>query len=123
MYKELVKELRDPCPHENCILCQKAADAIEELQQIAEHYKGCFDDWYREACDYKATIPHWIPVTERLPDVFKHVLVNIPGMAPFPTVQEAFSEKNGLWYSNGFRYEADEITHWMPLPEPPKEKR
>lgn len=66
--------------------------------------------------------PKWIPVTERLPDVYKHVLVNVPGMAPHPTVQEAFREKNGLWYSNGFRYEADEITHWMPLPNPPKEK-
>ena len=30
---ELVKELRETCPHENCVLCQKAADAIEYLQK------------------------------------------------------------------------------------------
>lgn len=65
--------------------------------------------------------PQWIPVTERLPDVFKHVLVNIPGVAPRARVKEAFRAKNGMWYSNGFRYSAEEITHWMPLPEPPKE--
>ena len=32
-YEELVKELREPCPHENCVVCQKAADAIEELSK------------------------------------------------------------------------------------------
>ena len=66
--------------------------------------------------------PKWIPVTERLPEVFQHVLANIPGMSPHPTVQEAFREKNGMWYSNGFRYGADEITHWMPLPIAPMEE-
>ena len=35
MYDELVKELRDPCPHENCVICQKAADAIEQLLKVA----------------------------------------------------------------------------------------
>ena len=125
-YSELVKALRD---HEGWVWYKtlgEAADAIEELQQTAEHYKGCADDWYKEACDYKALckyLPKWIPVTERLPEAFKHVLVNIPGMSPHPTVQEAFREKDGMWYSNGFRYGADEITHWMPLPEPPKEEQ
>ena len=26
---ELIKQLREPCQHENCVLCQQAADAIE----------------------------------------------------------------------------------------------
>ncbi len=30
-YDFLIRQLRDPCPHENCILCQEAADAIQEL--------------------------------------------------------------------------------------------
>jgi hypothetical protein len=30
---ELIKRLREPCQYENCILCQQAADAIEELQK------------------------------------------------------------------------------------------
>lgn len=32
-YTELVKALRDPCPHENCVLSQQAADVIEELSK------------------------------------------------------------------------------------------
>jgi hypothetical protein len=99
-------------------------ELIKKLRQLAEEQ---FFDYerqpYLQAADAieELSKPKWIPVTERLPDVFKHVLVNIPGMAPHPTVQEAFREKNGMWYSNGFRYLADEITHWMPLPEPPEE--
>jgi len=107
-------------------LMKQAADAIEELNKDFERSKEWEKFWEKEANEALknfqttvAKIPHWVPVTERLPDVFKHVLVNIPGMAPHPTVQEAFREKNGMWYSNGFRYGADEITHWMPLPEPP----
>lgn len=71
MYDELVKDLRycasaeetcGGCKHSNEVACEvrlleRAADAIEELQQTAEHYKGCSDDWYREACDYKAMLP------------------------------------------------------------------
>ena len=33
---ELVKRLREPCQYENCILCQQAADAIEELMRRCE---------------------------------------------------------------------------------------
>ena len=76
MYDELVKSLRICSqPDVNCgeceiykqdkkcgagrFLMEEAADAIEELQQTAEHYKGCSDDWYKEACDYKAMLPIW----------------------------------------------------------------
>lgn len=31
---ELIKELRLPCPHENCILCQDAAAVIASLSSI-----------------------------------------------------------------------------------------
>ena len=54
----------------------------------------------------------WIPVTERLPDVWKHVIT--------------FDEDDGVrvnWrcgdnvsWSMGYH-----VTHWMPLPEPPEE--
>ena len=33
---ELVKRLREPCQYENCILCQQAADVIEELMRRCE---------------------------------------------------------------------------------------
>jgi len=111
-YAELIKALRfaweQPCY--SCTLSEKcnwgdfcffkrAADAIEELL---------------------AAVPHWISVEERLPEPFVCVLAHIPGEKPFPTVKSAFLEKNGLWYSNGFRYNPEEVTHWCEMPEPPK---
>lgn len=137
MYDEMIKRLRTCANLGDCMDCQyrkpdnrfcldnmlkEAADAIEELNRFKEECDGCGDKARGVIEKLQKMIPHWIPATERLPEVFKLVLVNIPGMLPHPTVQEAFREKNGMWYSNGFRYGADEITHWMPLPEPPKEE-
>lgn len=32
----LISELRDPCPHENCVLCHRAADALEECNKTIQ---------------------------------------------------------------------------------------
>jgi hypothetical protein len=113
-YAELVEALRYCSKQDNCgSRCPRydrgekcrneieteAADAIEEL--LGE-------------------VPHWISVEERLPEPFVCVLAHIPGEKPFPTVKSAFLKKNGLWYSNGFRYNPEEVTHWCEMPEPPK---
>jgi hypothetical protein len=63
--------------------------------------------------------PCWIPVTERLPDSKMEVLVS-SGMFS-PLMEVAFWD--GLFYSawDG-KTEVVAVTHWMPLPEPPKEE-
>lgn len=66
------------------------------------------------------TFQKWIPVTERLPEVFVSVLICIPSDAPLPTVKEAYWA-NGSWGAKMWIYSANEVTHWLPLPEPPKE--
>ena len=85
MYEELVTRLRKRAVNlkekfsRNAGLLSElmqAADAIEEQQQIVDHFKGCADDWYQEACDYKAQIPRWISVKERLPESGVHVLAS-----------------------------------------------
>ena len=50
----------------------------------------------------------WIPVTERLPDIGIEVLV--------------YSEDDGVCvdYYGGDSFGYYDVTHWMPLPEPPK---
>ena len=63
----------------------------------------------------------WISVKERLPKYFDHVLINAPGDKPFTTVHEAHLRKDGLWDTGLYRYDREDVTHWMPLPEPPKE--
>ena len=67
------------------------------------------------------TIQRWIPVTERLPEPFVSVVVHMPLEEPMPTVHEGFLVDEEKWYAAHFDREKDEISHWMPLPEPPKE--
>ena len=54
------------------------------------------------------TIQEWIPVKDRLPDVGKFVLI--------------YNEINGvlLDYHDGATFGYYDVTHWMPLPSPPK---
>ena len=62
------------------------------------------------------TIQRWIPVTERLPDSGKCVLI----CTEYGTAEGSYSAYNKSWIQ--FRWNAKDlkVTHWMPLPEPPK---
>ena len=74
-----------------------AADAIEELL---------------------AAVPQWISVEERLPDVAEKVLTYNGDFVSenwLCTVASKVGRVNVWAYSEGF------VTHWMPLPAPPKE--
>ena len=66
------------------------------------------------------TVQEWISVDDRLPDPFVPVLVQMPGEEPFPTVREGFISNDGVWQSAMFRRELGEVTHWQPMPQPPK---
>ena len=62
----------------------------------------------------------WIPVTERLPDTCSPVLVCLHwGMDDYEiTVGEDWGNKASPVWGIFDPY----VTHWMPLPEPPKEE-
>ena len=66
------------------------------------------------------TVQEWISVKDRLPKPFVSVLVQMPGEQPFPTVREGFVSNDGIWQSAMFRREPGEVTHWQPMPQPPK---
>ena len=66
------------------------------------------------------TIQEWISVDDRLPEPFVPVLVQMHGEEPFPTVREGFISNDGVWQSAMFRREPGEVTHWQPMPQPPK---
>lgn len=66
------------------------------------------------------TVQEWISVNDRLPEPFVSVLVQMPGEEPFPTVREGFISNDGIWQSAMFRREPGEVTHWQPMPHPPK---
>lgn len=137
MYEELVKRLRasvdgryekcDGCPYEEdypcCVDCldkmhKQAADAIEEL----EHHVFLAD----LACKAEAAkAPRWIPVSERLPQEWWPVLglIQYHDEKEPPAQQVLWYLGNGHWRETwrGDMIESD-VTHWMPLPEPPKEE-
>ena len=77
-------------------------------------------DLRRENAELRARVQEWIPVTERLPEPFVSVLVHMPGEEPCPTVREGFISNDGIWQSAMFRREPGEVTHWKPMPQPPK---
>lgn len=62
------------------------------------------------------TVQQWIPVTERLPDEDTRVLVWLLDSANKYTRMDTDRRHNGKWV----RWEKY-VTHWMPLPQPPKE--
>ena len=61
------------------------------------------------------TVQKWIPVSERLPEKYKEVLVHrLTGCE----VTCCIDTKNRKWF--GDEICCYDVTHWMPLPEPPK---
>ena len=121
MYSELIKRLREtPSIPVDAKLHNEAADAIERLDAIAQTYA----ETVHEIEDKRK----WIPVTERLPDAGKKVLVFAYG---YDTITARMCKKTESGYPvfeckgyDGIYREmamAGRITHWMPIPEPPKD--
>jgi hypothetical protein len=67
------------------------------------------------------TVQEWISVEDRLPEEDKDVLV-------FGYYHEAFqtlichyrTDFKGQWFTSVAGQQVYEVTHWMPLPQPPK---
>ena len=59
--------------------------------------------------------PRWISVTDRFPQDDDYVLVWVNG-----TYRDMAYRDEGVWYDEEHNH-LKNITHWMPLPEPPKE--
>lgn len=135
MYEELVKALRRCATRyvlayeERKDVMQKAADAIEELEDGLNGVSAANDrlsDWNEELkkeldsanemnTALYGALPKWIPVTERLPERGFYLIFTSER-----EVHEAFFY-NG-WYDPVEAYEHYEATHWMNLPEPPEEE-
>jgi hypothetical protein len=62
----------------------------------------------------------WISVDERLPKSHKAVMWCLKDN--FMAVGSFDDEQRGVFVDACF-FKLKEVTHWMPLPEPPKEKK
>jgi hypothetical protein len=72
--------------------------------------------------DVEAAMNGWISVKDRLPTQSRDVLIVARWRCSGPEVCVAyFDTKHELFLQDGFWMEGDDdVTHWMPLPEPPK---
>lgn len=110
---------------------KEAQSAFEELGGESGIIAEAFEDLANELEDFPAaSVSQWISVKDRLPDV--------AGMYIVTACDEWCSHGEGIWYDtvvvvaeysggcwnwndNGTDYDIDDlVTHWMPLPEPPK---
>ena len=87
---------------------------------------GC-DDLRRDALSLlKAQEPGWISVKDRLPPMYHMVLITGKNSAggSFGVIKGSHDGDKGQWYRDDIgQYvdsRGDTVTHWMPLPEPPK---
>lgn len=64
----------------------------------------------------------WISVKDRLPEKWLFALVAVCPPSQMNEVHIAYIDKNGKWKVLSEKgNHSNFITHWMPLPEPPKE--
>ena len=109
MREKLIEILRTPIfPHE----------LVDPIEAVADYL-----------LDSGVTVQKWIPVTERLPEyqkgkVKKYLTIQKGIISDKPIYELLWFGKKG-WYRYDNEYGdvwVENITHWMPLPEPPKEE-
>ena len=81
-------------------------------------------DLRRENAELRARVPQWISVDDRLPEEGEYVLCVLKGFKYGGKIQvckfvpaDKFKDKP---YFEHFRNGFPSVTHWMPLPQPPK---
>lgn len=134
MYEDIVKTIRyclsadttcATCDYEDdpaCVekLLQKAADAIVRLNVFNIN-------WQEAAKMAHEKETKWIPVTERLPEpnaVDEYGFVKGYLVKTDRHVMMHTARYTGEWWIlwGETKVIAGTVTHWMPLPEPPKEE-
>jgi len=109
---------------------------VQELRGIVEYLEKCnIDHLQRETMRNAADIIErltWISVKERLPECRGYYLAAIERTAPEELGGNSTNVKIMRWMGEDWRYAyhipewinkeiMDKVTHWMPLPELPKE--
>ena len=112
---EIVKALRATESRSKRELLDAAADLIEKLIDRCARYA--------EEIAVAQERSRWIPVTERLPEVWCNVetaeLVNYMIYSPYFGVDiGSYHAESKTWFCVALPCT---VTHWMPLPEPPEE--
>ena len=91
------------------LLTGHSIDTQQDVEYVADHLLS-----------NGVTVQEWISVDERLPEACEYV-VCIAKRNPFSRFMPMVAriKKNG-WVNPITEQYISEVTHWMPLPEPPK---
>ena len=101
---------------------EKLVDIMRDSKAIGYWW---FEETIAEFVDYLiangVVIQKWIPVTERLPEIEGYYLCCVRScLFPEKTYLRILM-CNKYGFSDGGIY-TDNVTHWMPMPEAPKEE-
>ena len=124
--EELVKALRScsdlPTGNSGCAGCMFASlyePACTDL--LLRHAADQIERDQKEIAELRAKLPKWISVKERLPiDRLKKYLVAFRDAGGSIVDMARYFPSDG-WTCDNWDVPQNLITHWMPLPEPPKE--
>ena len=100
-------------------------DDKEKLVKLLDQF--VYDDWYsnydiaEKLIANGVTVQEWISVKDRLPGKNVNCIVHY---------KHAYCNNDGYWAIGSCFYDGEKfqiglaykVTHWMPLPEPPKEE-
>ena len=103
--------------YDSTILLNEAIDAIENLEKDNALYEIQLD---RALIEF----PEWIPVKYKLPK-FDEVVQITDGIEVGHGYLECINSTIGnvfMWHSPFCDIDEEHITHWMPLPPPPKKE-
>ncbi len=129
---EILKDLLKPCPlcggeaeiqfsyyfRYARIFCKKCGLSTLDLKGDDDGKKRLIELWNNRVND-----PKWIPIEQQEPSEFELVLCCILGEKE-NAIEILYRHGDSYYsdYDGGIIYSQNEISHWMPLPEPPKGK-
>ena len=103
-------------------------DVREKLVELLTEFYGCDPMYYdvdalaiaQHLITHGVTVQEWIPVKDMMPEAGRYV-VCIAKRNPFSRFMPMVAriEKNG-WVNPITEQYISEVTHWTPMPEPPK---
>ena len=117
-YAELINQLRECGTRRDCLECPYDSDKSYCIEPRIIQAADAIEELLDELTTIRKQFPRWTSVEERLPHYLDYVLcVNKFGIQMVGYLTD--------YKEGGFRCESgmdscDYITHWMPLPTPPK---